>query len=318
MKKIYFILAIVLANFCIEAQTVTPMSIADARIPGAHGNPLDSGMTVQLTGVAYGPNFYPNHYGLTFYINQTIGDSTWGIEVYSGHNFGYHVNDGDSVVVVGALGGFHSNAEVILDETVSVDTIYKVGTMPTATPLLNPTLGPMTDGILVEMDGVNMTGSNWPVTPPTNKHDFTVHAGNLYIYIDSFMNYALFNMSPPQGLYNIIGFGTQYNTNFSIYPRRTSDFIAVTGISSISNDASAAVIYPNPSNGGFNMKFSDNAFSTADVSMFDVSGRMVYLAKKSVNDGLIKIDPEDFNPGIYIVEVRSGENIFRNKITVQK
>ncbi len=324
MKKIYLLFFLFAAVvFTSKAQTV--MTIEQARVTMADGNPADSGMTIQTSGIVEGPNFYPTPNGDAFFLRG----ASMGIQVYAKHGYNYPVNEGDSVTVVGTLSGYHGNAEIDLVATDPLDTIIYLsqGTILPATVV--PVLSAADDGLLREIDGIDMstvpaTGSgSWTIT--AGKHYFTIHASGFYIYIDSFRNAAMFNHAPINtGIYNIRGIVTQYafnppyTTGFDINPRSINDFIQVTGINSVSNDASEATIYPNPNTGSFIIKFSDNTITNAQVDIFDISGRMVYSARQSADGGAIRISADGLNAGIYIVEVRSGENIFRNKITVQK
>ncbi|HLP21952.1 MAG TPA: lamin tail domain-containing protein [Chitinophagales bacterium] len=74
-------------------------------------------------------------------------------------------------------------------------------------------------------------------------------------------------------------------------------------------------IYPNPNNGNFTIELENNR-GPVDVRLFDLSGRMVHFNKE--NATLININLNQLNAGMYVVEVKEGNNISRSKITVQQ
>ncbi|HWB64089.1 MAG TPA: T9SS type A sorting domain-containing protein [Chitinophagales bacterium] len=317
MKKLYFALfVLILAASATHAQ-IPVITIDSARANDANGVPLLDSTRVQVAGTVYGPNQYPTTNGVSFILHN----GSMGIKVYAKHTYNYTVTDGDSVVVVGYITQYKGAEEISPDKTVATDTIYKVGTGNLLAPVVVVNIGESNEDELIQINNVDMTNATgW--TPAS--HYFTATASGYSIYIDSFMSAALFNMAQPQGIYNIVGFGAQfkssapYTSGYQIQPRSPSDFHLVSGINSISNSGVEAKIYPNPSNGSFIMNISDNTITAAEVNIYDLTGRLAYSAKQTANNGKLNVTANELTTGIYLVEVKSGNQLFRSKITVQQ
>ena len=319
MKKIYSVFVLLIVAALSASSQIVVTTIDSARINNANGVPLDSGLRIQVTGIVYGPNSYPTPNGDVFILNN----HTAGVRVYCKHTYGYTVTDGDSVVVVGTLSQYGGEAELTPDKTVAGDTILKLGVGTIDPPKVVTVLTESNESELVEIQNIDMsTQTGWAIV--AGKHYFNVHIGTYSLYIDSFVSPALFNMAPPTGMYNIVGIGTQYQYappytgGYQLQPRYFADFHLVNGINSISNSEATAAVYPNPSNGSFIIEFGDKELTNADLNIYDIAGKLVFAAKQNVNNGQIKVGAQELNTGIYIVEVRNGEQVFRNKIIVQK
>ncbi len=160
-------------------------------------------------GVVYGIN--NRAAGVSF----TIRDYSGGITVFnSTKNFGYTVNQGDSVKAYGQVIQFNG-----LVELSNLDTIILVGNTNTvAAPIQVNALTEFAENNLVYFPSVTLADTTqWPVAP------FTGSGKNLYAYIngnpsDSFqiriIGTSLLNGSPlPKQPFAIIGLGTQFDAS---------------------------------------------------------------------------------------------------------
>lgn len=160
-------------------------------------------------GVVYGINNRAT--GVSF----TIRDYSGGITIFnSTKNFGYTVNQGDSVKAYGQVIQFNG-----LVELSNLDTIMLAGTShPVAAPVQVSALSELAENNLVYFPSVTLADSTqWPVAP------FTGSGKNLYAYIngnpsDSFqiriIGTSLLNGSPlPKQPFAIIGLGTQFDAS---------------------------------------------------------------------------------------------------------
>jgi len=75
-------------------------------------------------------------------------------------------------------------------------------------------------------------------------------------------------------------------------------------------------IYPNPSNGAFNLIFQQNANETINVSVYDAKGVLVQQTKTLTTGFIQKITIDlrqgKYPPGMYMIEARgSATRIFK-------
>ena len=75
------------------------------------------------------------------------------------------------------------------------------------------------------------------------------------------------------------------------------------GIQKIQNELSL-VIAPNPSNGNFRIKLSDQSLNEFKITIVDIAGRVVYSDLINSNESLIDISTQD--AGAYFVYVEAG------------
>jgi len=178
--------------------------------------------TVDANGVADSLNRWTILGGVVYGINNratgvsfTIRDHTGGITVFnSTKNFGYTVNQGDSIKAYGQVIQFNG-----LVELSNLDTIIVAGTgNAISAPAQVSTLTEFAENNLVYFASVTLADTTqWPVAP------FTGSGKNLYAYIngnpsDSFqiriIGTSLLNGSPlPKQPFAIIGLGTQFDAS---------------------------------------------------------------------------------------------------------
>jgi predicted extracellular nuclease len=85
-----------------------------------------------------------------------------------------------------------------------------------------------------------------------------------------------------------------------------------TGISEAVNNINR--IYPNPNNGNFTIELN-SIENSAEVTLFDLAGRMVYYTKE--NSSKLNVSTGSLTAGMYIVEVKTGNLISRIKVSMQ-
>lgn len=76
-------------------------------------------------------------------------------------------------------------------------------------------------------------------------------------------------------------------------------------------------IYPNPSDGNFNLDISLNTQSDITVQIVDIQGRAVFNEFVTNTDEYShKFDATNFNTGMYFIKVSSGENTITKKVII--
>ena len=71
-------------------------------------------------------------------------------------------------------------------------------------------------------------------------------------------------------------------------------------------------IYPNPSNGEFNIASSSNELS--DLTVKDVTGKIV-ISKVFSSNAIINLN--NYAKGVYVVDIKNKKGIFTQKIFLQ-
>ena len=77
------------------------------------------------------------------------------------------------------------------------------------------------------------------------------------------------------------------------------------------------VVFPNPNNGSFNVKFTSNTGSKINIGVYDMRGRQVFSNEYN-NSGLFEqeIQLNSIQSGIYIVNIQDGNRKAVQKIVV--
>jgi hypothetical protein len=330
MKKITTLLFLTFAfTFASMAQIV--LTVDSANYVDANGVPLDTVDQIQVSGVVMGPNSYPTPNGDVFMLTS----HTRGIQVYSKHRFGYTVNTGDSVVVVGKVSTYHGMAQISPSTSEAGDTIYRVGTGVIDTPLVITQLTEANEAMLVQFNNVDMSlVSGWPATHTS--HSFSsakvvIGSYTLYFYVDSFMSPDLWNgAAPAAGIYNVRGFGNQYvsaapyHGGYSLQPRSRADFILQTqnidtaGITTISS--LTAAVYPNPASTKLTVTFDSHTSDVYTARIVDLMGQTVLSDNGAVYSGAndIIFNTSSLSNGIYILEVNAGGKTLVAKVNISK
>ena len=180
---------------------------------------LDSISTAcELRGIVHGWNDYPN--GLQF----TLIDETNGINAFSPvSDFGYEVEEGDSVRVRGVIDQYLGLAQIRLDTL-----IYEGSGFDTETPSLVAEMDEETESRMVTLKCVELVDPNeWTNTIPGFEAGITFGSQDLTMRVDA--NTNLFGQPAPIGVFGVTGIGGQrdYNSPFvdgyTITPRGQFD-----------------------------------------------------------------------------------------------
>jgi lysyl endopeptidase len=76
-------------------------------------------------------------------------------------------------------------------------------------------------------------------------------------------------------------------------------------------------VYPNPSDGIFNIESGDHITGPVILKFMDLSGRILYINPSLSLDKVIRLDFSDYPPGIYILEVRSKGSLITQKLILK-
>ena len=89
-------------------------------------------------------------------------------------------------------------------------------------------------------------------------------------------------------------------------------------VSSNPSPLDEVLVYPNPSDGLFNIELQSNQSADIEISVYDVRGRIIFEDRY---DNTIQfkqtIDLSQVNSGIYIMEISDGKNTINKRIIKQ-
>lgn len=216
MKNIFTLLLAFLFISSLSSQT--QLTIAEARQVDAEGSLVNLGMTVELSGIAIGPNFRPGgHTWVLFDTTDNLGITVFGFN----NDAGYSVTDGDALRVVGELDEFNGLAEIIPEMIEVVSTGNAVPVPETVTEL-----NEQSEAKLIRLENVMLAdpgqwgSSNFNV-------DITDGTNTFQMRIDGDTDIA--GMAAPQGTFNVVGIGGQFDNSepyfngYQIFPRSAMD-----------------------------------------------------------------------------------------------
>ena len=95
--------------------------------------------------------------------------------------------------------------------------------------------------------------------------------------------------------------------------------VIVTNILSVTANSSIEV-YPNPSNGHFNIKYSSSSNDNFTISIINVTGEIVLSKEYSVNASsmVIPVDIAKLAKGIYQIKLNNGEEVLKARILIDR
>ncbi len=322
LETLVFRLANPSAGLTIGADSIFTLSIVASDVPVpivpiSQITPLNSsyqpdslGKVVVTRGTVYGVNNRAT--GLQF----TIHDATDGIQVFAPvSNFGYTVNETDSVAVRGAVAFFNGMTQLS-----TLDTIYKIGAGVLATPLLAQDLDESTESELVRINNVHLVApSQWDTTGNASGFscDITDGVNTWTLRIDEQTNIFKTNMPKPQFTFDVIGIGGQfdntapYNSGYQILPRYMQDFILHSGIQETGE--TNVRIYPNPTRGQFIIE--RNSTEPAELRIFDITGNLV-LSSELSDSKFVTVNSSELKAGVYFIEIATGKSRTFSKVCV--
>jgi hypothetical protein len=286
--------------------TLPVYTIARVRGSNTGGQPDSLGTECELRGTVYGVNLRTG--GLEF----TIHDGTAGIGVFApatASNFGYTVNEGDSIHVRGEIVVYSGLGQIAF-----LDTLIVVGQGTLKTPTFVTTLSENTESDLIRIANVHLVNpSQW--TGAANGFNVDITNGSQTFKMRVHPNTTLFGTSAPVGNFDVMGIGGQFLGTtavapfvgqYQIIPRRKEDILLGGSISE--NEASSKLsVFPNPTQGRFFVNFESASTDVANISLKDLTGRTISVKNVNMVSGNNQIEiNENLSAGIYLVSIEMG------------
>jgi hypothetical protein len=99
-----------------------------------------------------------------------------------------------------------------------------------------------------------------------------------------------------------------FTTTFNIVP---------TSVNDINTNYSGLSIYPNPATDWLHIKNDVNSIISSQVEIFNCMSQKVYSVDANSGNEII-LDLKDFENGVYIIKMKSGDNISTGKAVISK
>jgi plastocyanin len=184
------------------------------------GSLLHEDLGVELVGTVHGINLRPGALQITI-----IDDFNDGIALFSSSNdFGYQVNEGDRLFILGKTGQYNGLAQVYLDTVFFYNQQY-----PTVDPLTVTTLDETTESQLVKLEKVRVVDpEDWGSGSSGFNVEVTDGTNNYMLRIDNDVD--VFQESYPVGTFDVVGIGGQFDNSppyfdgYQLLPRYMEDF----------------------------------------------------------------------------------------------
>ncbi len=144
---------------------------------------------------------------------------------------------------------------------------------------------------------------------PNATDDYSLFAGSTQGGDDGDISTATFNT--PNGIYFDETEGKLYITDFGTKNLRIISGITL-GNDEFHEEENAFFVAPNPAKNYFEIHFSNKHFTTFEVKIYDVTGKLVY--QNTNQETSQKIDTSSWKNGIYLVEITTEEGSLQKKI----
>ncbi len=240
-----------------------------------------------------GPSAYLNDMILPFPTTYTTGVYEFNLKIYVGQGFGGYFNIGGAWVSGGAGyqygGDFYFNG----DGSGNVDA---ASTMP-----FTYNVGAWNDiSILVDLDAAEKTLTV----------NGTVVGTNAWGAAGGFGVADIFGVA-----FGTAANATQITSEFFI---DDVELINMTGVGIEENNLdSKVVIFPSPNNGQFTIEFNGAPASTYDVTISDLSGKVIETSSVNVNGTTSASFDLNVTAGVYLVNINNGATQSVQRIVVQ-
>lgn len=172
-----------------------------------------------------------------------------------------------------------------------------------------PTAGSEDTQLLSTEDGVNYTLTNIVLTAANGgdsglkfreNHTWTVNWGSDEFPVGT-ATLGGNNIQPTAGTYSVS------------FNRVSGAFIFEEVLSTTDLSQNSVGIYPNPTSSVWNMNFGK--LIRAEVKVSDLQGKTIYVSE--INADTISVDASNWASGIYVVEIKAGNEILNRKLIKQ-
>ncbi|MGE5355822.1 MAG: lamin tail domain-containing protein [Deltaproteobacteria bacterium] len=275
-------------------------SIGEMTKTDASGVAISKGAACELRGIVYGINLRPN--GLQFTI---IDNENNGIGVFSSSKkYDYTVKEGDLIAIRGKIDQFNGLLQIV------PDTLLLLGQNNSlVSPSIVQELNENSESQLIKIIGVTLKDpSQWKGTGESVNITVTNGTKEFLMRIDN--DCELSTKPAPDFKFNLTGLGGQFDSSspflegYQIFPRYSVD---IEKTSSILDQDTGFIIYPNPATDKINFYNTGNAFLYSEL----ISFHGVILRKSTAAESF---DISDLPSGIYLLKCYTDNGLVYKKV----
>jgi len=325
-------------NPAIHISVMDPDSESIASIQVFYGVPGSGVVSTLLNSNANSKTFdftpvVPDGTSYYFYaqINQTDGDVIWTSPIW------FTRNDFPADLPVAGMKTPPSlictGTQIAFDDSSAhVPTTWSWSfpgsTIPTSN-LKNPVVAYNTAGTYtVSLTATNVNGSNTttkviqvvasPAVPVVSQHWNTLFTTSALTYQWYLAGYII--PGATQQTYNSTqsGYYSVCVSNAAGCSTCSAQYSFTVGINEIDQTEEAIIIYPNPNDGNFTLRFELMKSQELNLQIFDLSGRAVYETKAVGISGtnLMNVDHANLAKGVYLLQFRTEEGMGIRKLVI--
>ena len=285
------------------------------------------GTVAWTSGVVVGIDLDGNN-GISFTIIDDENGIQEGMNIFNFNDVSnYVVTEGDEILVHGDIIQFNGLTELSPD---SILVLSSGNAIPT--PIVVTDLDETTESRWLSIP------TNWVSLSTSGAFSSNINLTNgidtitMRIDSDTDINDSLTSSGlpivPGDTICGLLGVGGQfdnsspYTSGYQIFPMRWSDLSICrlsTGIEDARVSDATFELVPNPTNGTFEIRSSGFNNSTVNISIRDLSGRIV--ASEFVNNATSNFrksfDLNEQAKGIYFITILDGENVINKKVILQ-
>ena len=129
-------------------------------------------------------------------------------------------------------------------------------------------------------------------------------------------DYGSFVRQTKDGGYIISGTSASYGGVYIIKTDSMGNVASSTGVAEINNPLKFE-IYPNPSNGNFNIELKGVSQHNSSIEIYNLNAEKVYSSKVK-NNSTLHLNIPNLISGMYLVLLRTDNKIFSSKLIIQK
>jgi hypothetical protein len=80
------------------------------------------------------------------------------------------------------------------------------------------------------------------------------------------------------------------------------------------------MVYPNPTTGALTIEYKSATDGTIELHVFDVTGKLMQVQSNSAFAGTntYHLDLNSLNSGIYLLEIKNGNEVTHSKLMIQR